>query len=219
MVIDTASATTRTNFNQSIPLVAAASTFLVIWIFTLLGTTDITNWFIENSLTFTFLAFLIFSYHAFRFSTLSYIFIAVYLCLHVYGSEYTYAENPFGYWLKDHFHFSRNHYDRIVHFSFGLMLVYPMRDFFMNKMKFPSWVCWILPIEITLSFSCLYELLEWFVADVFFPKQGDAYLGLQGDIWDSQKDMFMALCGALSSTLMTYVAKKFFPPRKNLSHK
>ena len=172
------------------------------------GTTNVTNWMIENTLTFILIGFLIFTYKTFKFSSLSYIFIAIYLSLHVYGSEYTYAENPFGYWLKELFHFSRNHYDRIVHFSFGFMLAYPMRDYFMNKMKFPAWVCWTLPVEITISFSCLYEIIEWMVADVFFPKEGDAYLGLQGDIWDSQKDMFMALCGALSITLIILIIKR-----------
>jgi putative membrane protein len=112
--------------------------------------------------------------------------------------------------MKDYFHFERNHYDRIVHFSFGFMLAYPMRDFFLNKMKFPSWVGWILPVEITLSFSCLYELIEWAVADVLFTAQGAAYLGSQGDIWDAQKDMFMAGCGATIIMLLVFTARRIF---------
>jgi putative membrane protein len=72
--------------------------------------------------------------------------------LHIYGSKYTYDENLFGYWLKDQFHFQRNHYDRIVHCSFSLLLAYPMRDFFMNKMQFSNWGCWVLLIKFTLSF-------------------------------------------------------------------
>jgi putative membrane protein len=208
MILYTASQIARPDLNKNMPLIIVSVLFLIIWIFTLAGTTNTMNWLIENTLTFIFLAFLILTYKTFRFSTLSYVFIAIYLSLHVYGSEYTYAENPFGYWLKDVFHFSRNHYDRLVHFSFGFLLAYPMRDYFMNKMKFPAWVCWTLPVEITISFSCLYEIIEWVVADVFFPKEGDAYLGLQGDIWDSQKDMFMALCGALSIILITLLTKR-----------
>jgi len=208
MLINTASQAIRPNLDKNTPLLVVFAIFLIIWIFTLAGTTNVTNWMIENTLTFLFIGFLVITYKTFRFSSLSYIFIAIYLSLHVYGSEYTYAENPFGFWLKDLFHFSRNHYDRIVHFSFGFMLAYPMRDYFMNKMKFPAWVSWTLPVEITISFSCLYEIIEWVVADVFFPKEGDAYLGLQGDIWDSQKDMFMALCGALSITMILLIVKK-----------
>ena len=66
--------------------------------------------------------------------------------------------------------------------------------------KFPTWVSWYLPIEITLSISGLYELIEWAVADVFFKEQGAAYLGTQGDIWDAQKDMFLATLGAVLAT-------------------
>jgi putative membrane protein len=117
--------------------------------------------------------------------------------LHIYGAEYTYAENPFGYWLKDKLHLNRNYYDRIVHFSFGFMLAYPMRDYFKNYMQWPDWVCWILPVEITMSFSAAYELIEWLVADVFYPEEGVAYLGSQGDIWDAQKDMGIAFAGAI----------------------
>jgi putative membrane protein len=125
---------------------------------------------------------------------------------------YTYAENPFGYWLKDNLGLERNPYDRIVHFSFGFLLAYPMRDYFKNWFDWPAWVCWVLPIEITLSFSGAYELLEWLVADVFFPAQGPAYLGSQGDVWDAQKDMGIAFTGAilimfLASSLKRILAK------------
>ena len=126
----------------------------------------------------------------------------------MYGSKYTYAENPFGYWLKDYFHTSRNHYDRIVHFSFGFLLAYPMRELFLKWLNYPKWVSWMLPIEITLSISAFYELIEWAVADVIFPEQDFAYLGTQGDIWDAQKDMFMAFCGALISMIGIYLLKR-----------
>jgi putative membrane protein len=128
----------------------------------------------------------------------------------VYGSKYTYAENPFGFWLQDQFDWSRNHYDRIVHFGFGFLLAYPMREMFLSWMRFPRWVSWLLPIEITLSISAFYELLEWGVADVFFPAQGDAYLGTQGDIWDAQKDVFLAFTGALLATTIVSMVKRLW---------
>jgi putative membrane protein len=126
-------------------------------------------------LTILFLIFLVTTFRRFQFSDLTYLLICVYLCLHVYGSKYTYADNPFGYWLQDVFHSQRNHYDRIVHFSFGFLLAYPMREMFLKWFHFPIMVAWILPIEITLSVSGFYELIEWAVADVFFTEQGDAY--------------------------------------------
>lgn len=174
--------------------------FFSVWLSTLVGTSDVNNWFLENTLVFMFLGFLTVTYRRYQFSDLSYLLICLYLCLHVYGSKYTYADNPFGYWLKDTFNLERNHYDRIVHFSFGFLLAYPMREMFLRWLNFPVWVAWMLPIEITLSISGLYELIEWAVADVFFPSQGNAYLGTQGDIWDAQKDMFLATLGAVLAT-------------------
>lgn len=204
----TANSPTRIPFSQNYWLISYLVLFFALWASTLIGTTDLYNWVIENTLVVVFLSILAFTFKRFQFSDTSYTFIFVYLCLHVYGAKHTYAENPFGFWLKDFFHFERNHYDRIVHFSFGFMLAYPMRDFFLNKMKFPNWVGWLLPVEITLSFSCLYELIEWAVADILFPEQGAAYLGSQGDIWDAQKDMFMAGSGAVLIMLFVSSLRK-----------
>lgn len=139
--------------------------------------------------------------------------MTIYILLHIYGAEYTYAQNPFGYWLKDALHLQRNHYDRIVHCSFGLLLAYPMRDYFKNHFKWPNWVCWVLPCEITLSFSAMYELIEWLVADIFFPAEGDAYLGSQGDIWDAQRDMGIAFTGAVVAMILFSIFKKIFDTR------
>jgi putative membrane protein len=200
----------RTPYQKNYWLWIFLTVFTSIWVNTLIGTNDLNNWFLENTLTVLFMLFLFFSFRKYQFSDLSYLLICVYLCLHVYGSKYTYAENPFGYWLKDYFHFGRNHYDRIVHFSFGFLLAYPMRELFLRWLKYPKTVSWILPIEITLSVSGLYELIEWAVADVFFKAQGDAYLGTQGDIWDAQKDIFMAFMGAILSTTIVSLIKKLF---------
>lgn len=184
--------------------------FLGLWGYTLIDTPNLSNWLLENALVFIFLGTLIFSYKKLKFSDLSYLLMSIYLCLHVYGAMHTYAENPFGYWLMDTFGAQRNHYDRIVHFSFGFLLAYPMRELFLNGFKFPKWVAWVLPIEITLSISGLYELVEWGVADVFFPEQGMDYLGTQGDIWDAQKDMFLATLGAILATSIVSSLKRIF---------
>jgi putative membrane protein len=187
--------------------------FLAVWINSLIGTTDLSNWILENILTILFASFLLFTYSRYQFSDLSYLLIFLYLCLHVYGSKYTYAENPLGYWISGYFHFARNHYDRIVHFSFGFLLATPMREAFLQWLKYPTWVGWLLPIEITLSVSAFYELIEWAVADVFFREQGIAYLGTQGDIWDAQKDVFLAFIGAIIATTIVSIVKKFLSKR------
>ena len=201
---------TRTPLRSNYWLWAFMVIFFAIWVSTLLGTTDMSNWLLENTLTFLFVGFLLFSYRRYQFSDTSYLLIAVYLCLHVYGSKYTYAENPLGYWLQDVFDTSRNHYDRIVHFSFGFLLAYPMREMFLKWVGYPKGVSWVLPIEITLSVSAFYELIEWAVADIFFTAQGDAYLGTQGDVWDAQKDIFLAFSGAILATTIVSIIKRVF---------
>nr|AOR51191.1 membrane protein [uncultured bacterium pAM1] len=203
----------RTPFRKNHWLQGSVAVFSVVWLISLLGTTDISNWMLENILTMLFVIFLFYSYSKYQFSDLSYLLIFSYLCLHVYGSQYTYAENPFGYWLKDFFQFSRNHYDRIVHFSFGFLLATPLRETFLQWLKYPVWVAWILPIEVTLSVSAFYELIEWAVADIFFKEQGIAYLGTQGDIWDAQKDVFVAFLGAIIATTIVSLVKKFLMKR------
>jgi putative membrane protein len=200
----------RTPLRSNIWLWSFMICFAAIWVSTYLGTTDMSNWWLENALTFLFLIFLISSFKKYQFSDLSYLLMTTYLCLHVYGAKYTYAENPFGYWLKDLLDLSRNHYDRIVHFSFGFLLAYPMRELFLKWLKYPVLVAWALPVEITMSVSALYELIEWAVADIFFTAQGDAYLGTQGDVWDAQKDIFLAFSGAILATTIVSVVKRIF---------
>lgn len=197
MPFTTASSPTRARLASNLLLKVYLLLFLLAWALTFIGTTDRANWFTENVLTAVFIAGLLWGHARFRFSDLSYTLMFVYILLHIYGAMYTYAENPLGYGLKEVFQSDRNHYDRIVHFSFGFLLAYPMRDYFKNHFQWPVWVCWVLPVEITLSFSGAYELIEWGVADVFFPAQGHAYLGTQGDIWDAQKDMGLAFSGAV----------------------
>jgi putative membrane protein len=87
-----------------------------------------------------------------------------------------------------------------------------LRDYFRNWFQWPVWVCFILPIEITMSFSGIYEIIEWLVAEVFFPAEGAAYLGTQGDVWDAQKDMALAFVGAIVSMFVTFVLVKLRKP-------
>ncbi len=210
MNFKTASSPNRISFKSNRLLQGYLLLFLLFWIATFLHTPNRENWYTENVLTVIFLLTLTLSFQKFTFSDLSYTMMTIYLLLHIYGAEYTYAENPFGYWLKDILHLNRNYYDRIVHCSFGLLLTYPMRDYFKNHFDWPNWVCWTLPCEITLSFSAMYELLEWGVADIFFPSEGVAYLGTQGDIWDAQKDMGIAFVGAVSGMLLISIGRKLY---------
>lgn len=188
--------------------------FGIFWILSFLGTTDLVNWYIENLLVVLFVPVLLLTRRRFQFSDRSYACIFVFLVLHVYGAKYAYADNPFGFWLKEHLHTVRNPYDRLVHFSFGFLLAGPMRDLFLNRFNVSSRASWILPVEVTLSLSALFELIEWSIADVFCPAHGQNYVGTQGDIWDAQKDMFMATCGAALVMLISYLISR----RASITH-
>jgi len=200
----------RVPFSKNPLLITMTALFFLLWISTFTGTTNMSNWLLENALVFLAICVFFLTYRWMKFSDLTYLLLFIYLCLHVYGAKYTYSENPFGFWLMETFGFERNHYDRIVHFSFGFLLAYPMRELFLVGLKYPPWVAWLLPIEITMSISALYELIEWGVADLFFPEQGIAYLGTQGDIWDAQKDIMLAFSGAILATSMVSLIKKGF---------
>src|SRR5690554_111502 len=106
--------------------VAFTVIFMAFWVYTGITTPDLLNWLLENSLTLSMVIILAAFYNIFRFTDTSYTLIFLFMMLHVYGSYYQYADNPFGEWLKEQYGFERNHYDRIVHFGFGLLLSYPL---------------------------------------------------------------------------------------------
>ncbi|KAA9331256.1 DUF2238 domain-containing protein [Adhaeribacter soli] len=195
-------------FRQNPLLKAYIGIFIFFWVFTGATATDFVNWVLENSLTVSAVVLLIYFYRKFPFSNVSYSLILIFLLLHLYGSQNAYAKNPFGFWLQEQFHFSRNHYDRIVHFCFGFLLAYPMQEVLCRLFGVRSWLAYFFPVEYTLSLSAFYEIVEWLVADVFFPKAGAAFIGAQGDFWDSQKDVFMALLGAIITMLLVLTWRK-----------
>lgn len=162
------------------------------------------NWIIENTLTVLSLIFLFSTYQSFRFNSFSYLLLCLFLCMHVYGSKYSYAANPLGFYFQELFNSPRNQYDRVVHFSFGLLLFYPMWECFSKWKKYPKNIALFLPMLLVVFVGAIYEIIEWLVADIFFTEQGISYLGTQGDIWDAQKDMAIAFAGVCIATLLFY---------------
>jgi len=173
------------------------SSFILNWIILGINVRFFDDWKMENWLTVPFVIVIYLTHKWFRLSNVSYGLIFAYMMLHIYGSHYTYAEVPFGFWMQDAFDMARNHYDRIVHFAFGFLLAYPLREMTVRISDAKGfWGFWF-PVEFVLAFSCIYELIEWGIAVVFGGDLGIAYLGTQGDVWDAQKDMFLAGLGAL----------------------
>jgi putative membrane protein len=160
------------------------------------------DWWLENAAALTFIAILGTTYRRLPLSDLSYVLIFVYLSMHEWGAEYKYSDVPLGEWMKPWLGTTRNHYDRIMHFSYGLLLAYPMQEWFMRVVGVTSRWRYLLPVESTLAFSACYEMLEAFAASVLTPERGEEFVGMQGDIWDSQKDMFMAGLGAITAMIV-----------------
>jgi putative membrane protein len=160
------------------------------------------DWWLENAAALTFLAVLAITYRRLPLSDLSYVLIFVYLSMHEWGAEYKYSDVPLGEWIKPWLHTTRNHYDRVMHFSYGLLLSYPMQEWFMRVVGVTSRWRYLLPLESTLAFSACYEMLEAFAASVLTPERGEEFVGMQGDMWDSQKDMLMAGLGALTAMIL-----------------
>ena len=154
-------------------------------------------WAIASILPVLFVIVLIASYRYVPLSPLSYILIMGFLTLHTVGVHYTYAQVPVGAWLNDLLHLGRNHFDRIVHFSFGFLLAYPMEETFRLLGRARGWVLYYLPVITVLGLSALWEMLEAWVTQALHPELGPAYLGAQGDMWDAQKDMAAAMYGSL----------------------
>lgn len=160
------------------------------------------DFFLENGCVAIGLAFLIFTYRRLPFSDLSYLLIFVYLSLHEWGAHYKYSDVPLGEWMKPWLHTQRNMYDRVAHFSFGLLIAYPLQEFFMRKVGVRSGWRYLLPIETILALSAIYEILEAGAAMVLTPERGEEFVGMQGDMWDSQEDMLMAGLGSVAAMIV-----------------
>ncbi len=160
---------------------------------------DRPTWVLENLPTLGFLLTLIITWPRFRFSNAAYIQGLIFLVLHSIGSHYTYSLVPFGEWVRDELGFARNHYDRVVHFAFGLLAFRATRELTFRRAKASLFAQVALTVCVIAAYSLLYELVEWWVALIVAPEEGSAFLATQGDEWDAQQDMGMACIGAMIS--------------------
>lgn len=177
--------------------------YLPFWVWLAVEPIDRVGWLLENLFVFLFIPLLSLTYRQFRLSNVSYTAIFLFMVLHAIGGHYTYGKVPLGNWLMEWFGFARNHYDRIVHFSFGLLMSYPVREVFHRIAQTRGvWGYW-LPLELTLAFSAIFEILEWLIVLIAAPEAGTAYLGTQGDEFDAIKDMALAGSGAFLTMLVT----------------
>ena len=185
--------------------------FAIEWSLLAISPYDQAAWALENVIVAAFVILLASTYKKFPLSRVSYTLIFLFLLLHAVGAHYTYAEVPYDEWIKNllgysldqSMGFERNHFDRFVHFSYGLLFAYPIREVFIRIADVRGFWGYFLPLDLTMSTSMMYELLEWGAARVFGEGLGMAYLGTQGDIWDAHMDMALASLGALIAMMVT----------------
>ena len=172
---------------------------------------DRKDWMLENALVVLFVGAMVATYRKLTLSRISYFLIFVFLSLHLIGAHYTYSLVPYDEWfravtgssLNELVGWERNNFDRVLHFLYGLLLAYPVREVFLRVARLRGFWGYLFPLDITMSTSMLYELIEWGAAAFFGGELGQAYLGTQGDVWDAHKDMALASCGALIAMMMT----------------
>jgi putative membrane protein len=184
--------------------------FLMLWIGLAINPHSREDWLLENVLLLLGVAAIVGTYRRVPLSLVSYTMLFVFICLHTIGAHYTYSEVPYDQWFKsltgstlnEVMGWHRNYYDRLVHFCYGLLLAYPVREVFIRLTGMRGFLSYFLPLDLTMSTSMLYELIEWGAAVNFGDGLGAAFLGSQGDVWDAQKDMALASLGALITVLV-----------------
>ncbi|HIM58030.1 MAG TPA: DUF2238 domain-containing protein [Gammaproteobacteria bacterium] len=175
--------------------------FGIFWIVLAINPLYRDIWVAENLILVICIAYVVSTYKFTPLSNASYWLIFIFCILQTIGAHYTYAEVPIGFWAADLLEIERNHYDRLVHFAFGFLLVLPFKEVITRTIKFSSYRSMVfLLVLLFLGIGSFYEIIEWLYA-IFYeqqqsPQTVDSFLGSQGDIWDAEKDMLLAGLGA-----------------------
>ena len=183
-------------------LLALLAVVTVALVISGIGPSDYMTWVLEVLPVLIVAPLLIFTRQRFPLTRLCYWFIVVHALILILGGHHTYARVPLGFWIQDAFDLARNPYDRIGHLAQGFIPALVAREILLRKTPLRSggWL-FLLVVSVCLAFSAFYEMIEWWVA-ILAGLSAEAFLGTQGDIWDTQWDMFLALIGAISALLI-----------------
>lgn len=188
--------------------------YAVLFVVLAIDPLDRPTWFAENLTVWILVAIILILYvKNIRFSNTAYAFMFVLIYLHTIGGHYTFSEVPFQ-WVTDTFNFSRNHFDRVAHFSVGFYAFAIAEWLFVKRLVTTKFLLFTYPIFVIASVAMSYEVIEWIYAASADPEAGAAYLGSQGDIWDAQKDMVADTLGAIVATSIFFCTHKLW--RKKL---
>jgi len=186
-----------------------AIAFAMLWMVLAIAPYERDTWLLENALLVLGVIVLWQTRRALPLSTPSYSLLFIFFCLHAVGAHFTYSLVPYdealrnlsGLSISEALDFSRNHYDRVVHFAYGFLLALPVRELLVLYARVRGFWSYFLPLDIVMSSSLLYELIEWGAAVVYGGDLGAAFLGTQGDEWDAHRDMALAGLGGLIAIL------------------
>ncbi len=178
------------------------TSFVLVFIWSAIRPHDYFTWFLEVFLAIVALPILLFTYKQFPLTKLVYLLILLHAVILMVGGHYTYAEVPLFNWLRDTFHLDRNYYDRVGHVAQGFVPAMIAREILLRKQVVMqgTWLFFLVTC-VSLAISAFYEFLEWWVARAS-GSDAVAFLATQGDIWDTQWDMFLAFVGAISAQIL-----------------
>ena len=186
-----------------------AATLLAVWIWGAINPVYFDDWLLENYLIFLFVPIVIWGDWKFKLSNVTLTMIVIFMCLHIIGSHYTYGEVPWGFTVQKLVDGHRNMYDRLVHFLFGFLIAYPLREFLLKVTSIRGNISYYIAVDIVFSWSAGYEIVEWLAASIVAPEAGLAFLGAQGDVWDAQKDMLLAGGGAVIAMTIAFLLRRY----------
>lgn len=191
-----------------------AGAFGLLWIALAIAPRSRLDWSLENVLVLLSVPIFVSAYRSRLFSRAALIYLFIFMCLHEIGAHYSYSNVPYDEWWRavtgrsfnELVGWERNQFDRVIHFLYGLLLACPMREIFLRVANARGFWGYFLPLDLTMSTSLLYELIEWLAVEVLGEGAGQAWLGAQGDPWDAHKDMALAALGAIIAMLIAALA-------------
>lgn len=187
--------------------------FFSVLLWSVLDPKDHFTWFLEVVPALIAFAVLVFTFDRFRLTDLAYLLICIHAVILMIGGHYTYAEMPLFNWLRDEFGLARNYYDRVGHFAQGFIPAIVAREIIIRTTTLRSGrMLFFIVVCICLAVSATYEFFEWWVA-LAVGENAEAFLATQGDVWDTQWDMFLAVCGSIISLLFLQKAHDKQPHR------
>jgi putative membrane protein len=190
--------------------------FVGFWIWTAINPSFRDSWLLESYPLLIFIPIILFIGRFVGLSSFSYTLLAMFMMLHMVGAHYTYEKVPGGFFLGELYGSTRNMYDRLVHLLFGVLVTYPAFEALRKTLKIGEYWCYFFVFNFMMTFVAGYEVLEWLTSISSNPNASMAYIGAQGDIWDTQIDMYVAFLGCVFVLVVIFLMMRRKLPSKPL---